>query len=369
MANTEYIAQRTPDGQVVFKPAAQVKQSGASKSSSTSANRTSSHPYMDAYRQSKPRIDVNYQKEVNAAKKNKTSYLAEQAKGRDAYLASEKKLYNAYLKKAAEDNTASINKTNSGYDASARQNYINYMRAQKQLPSQLNALGINGGATESSLIRMNSNYGTNVAANEVARQNALAELEAQYKQNLFDRDVAYRQALQAYDDAYNNRIASYNDTYNNRLAEIASSRREALNNAYLTAMQNDLTYRKEMREQSLANFKDSIMGRYNTVEQYDKLIERLRQSKNPDRATLIAYAKQARTALQKEQQEQSRSGGGYSGGGRSYGGGYSSGYGYGDTAVEEETTTAPRSILSDIADYALANPAKKEKPKRYGATR
>ena len=78
--------------------------------------------------------------------------------------------------------------------ASLRQAYINKMLSEKNLGQQMSALGLNGGATESTLANMLNNYG-NARNNINTTQNKnLANLEGNYSDNL-------SQAMQAYNSA------------------------------------------------------------------------------------------------------------------------------------------------------------------------
>lgn len=70
-----------------------------------------------------------------------------------------------------------------GYDATAKQLYIDKMNREKELPQQLAALGITGGAAESSLIGIGAGYESQLAENERARANALAALGQTALQN------------------------------------------------------------------------------------------------------------------------------------------------------------------------------------------
>lgn len=128
------------------------------------------------------------------------------------YARQQQGIRDAYRAQITADRDAALNASNAEYDNSARQNYINYMQAQKRLPSELNALGINGGASESSLLRLGTNYGSNVASNESARNAALAGIRQQYM----------------------DKLASYDEEWNNKLA-----------NAYLTAAENQLKWNQE----------------------------------------------------------------------------------------------------------------------------
>lgn len=67
---------------------------------------------------------------------------------------------------------------NQSYDDAARQAYINYRTAQRDLPSQLAAAGISGqGASESALVAQNNAYNSAYNQNELARANALQSVE------------------------------------------------------------------------------------------------------------------------------------------------------------------------------------------------
>ena len=209
------------------------------------------------------------------------------------YMDAYNNLANQYREQAKTDianiegrRDADLNKSKAQYDSTAKQNYINYMQAQKKLPSQLNALGIRGGASESSAIRLNTNYGTNVASNEAARNSAADSIRSAYAQQIED----------------------YNKDLNERLAQ-----------AEATARQNQLTFEREQLDKDLERFSGAIEGLYKSKSGYKKLIEQLQNSNDPNKEYKIMLARRAMNML--------GGGGSGSGGGRSYGGGgYSSSY-------------------------------------------
>lgn len=133
------------------------------------------------------------------------------------YAKKQNEIRNAYKKQIESDRTAAINSSNAEYDNTARQNYINYMQAQKRLPSELNAMGIRGGASESSLVRLGTNYGSNVASNEASRNSSIAALRQQYA----------------------DKLASYDEENDNKLMQ-----------AYLTAVENQLKWEQEQKAMS-----------------------------------------------------------------------------------------------------------------------
>ena len=110
--------------------------------------------------------------------------------------------------------------TNTNYDNSARQAYVQYMQRQRALPSQLQALGVNGGATESGLLNLYNNYGSSHAANEQQRN-------ADLTTNQQKRDDAYNSAYQAYLSDLNEQkqqaMANQINEYNNEVTRFSSS--------------------------------------------------------------------------------------------------------------------------------------------------
>ena len=233
------------------------------------------------------------------------------------YLDSYKKLADEYRTQADtdvarinENRDTDLTKSNAGYDNTARQNYINYMQAQKRLPSQLNALGIRGGASESSLLRLGTNYGSNVASNEAARASAADSIRQAYAQQ----------------------IADYNKDLNERLAQ-----------AEATAEQNQINWENEQREKDLQYFSGAIEGLYNNRSDYQKLIQKLQASNDPNKDYKIMLATRAMNNIASS---------GSGGGGRSYGG-YGS-YGSSGTSGSGSPTTSDLVNAAKNAIYSAA---------------
>lgn len=123
----------------------------------------------------------------------------------------------AQLDKTLAQNNAT---TNANYDNSARQAYVDYMRKQRALPSQLQALGVRGGATESGLLNLYNNYGVEHAANEQQRnadltsnQNAREDAwNSAYQAYLSDLNEQKQQAINNQINEYNNEITRFSST-------------------------------------------------------------------------------------------------------------------------------------------------------------
>lgn len=228
----------------------------------------------------------------------------------------------AYKKQLDTDRDNQLAATNAQYDNSARANYLRYMQQRKNIPSELNALGINGGASESSLIRLGTNYGNAVANNEAGRNSDLDALR----------------------QTYINKKAAYDEQMD-----------KELNQMYDTAVQNQMTWEREQLDKDLERFSGAITGLYRTTGEYQDLINQLQKSNDPNKEYKIMLARQAMNALAKELEEQTRSSGGGGGYSRSYGGygGYGSGsYGSGSSVSNADADALTNYVAGNVAGAA-----------------
>lgn len=115
----------------------------------------------------------------------------------------------------------SLNNINKDAESSLRQAYINKMFSQKNLGQQMSALGLSGGATESTLANMANNYGNARSNINTVRNKNISDLEGNYSDNL-------SQAMQAYNSA----VASANL----QRAQQAMSLENALANNQISAL-------------------------------------------------------------------------------------------------------------------------------------
>lgn len=119
---------------------------------------------------------------------------------------------NAALQNANRLNQEQIN---SNYDNSAREYYRLYKTQQKQLPETLSRLGVTGGASESSQLKLLNSYSDNLYKNESAR---------------------------------NNQLAGVNADYNNQIAENSINAANNMANSYLQLAQQQLSYKRQDEE-------------------------------------------------------------------------------------------------------------------------
>lgn len=223
--------------------------------------------------------------------------------------------------------TNDLNKVNKAYDSNAKQYYLQNMQARKNLNSQLASQGINGGASESAMLRMNTAYGQNVAKNEGGRATDTADVRNTYATNL-----------------------------NNYLAEQEANR----SNMYTTMMQNQAQYEEQQKDKELQNFAASITNRFNKKSGYQNLIKQLQASDDPMKEQKIALVQQAMVNWQLA--NKGSGGGGGSRGYSSGGGGSTSSGGSGGTKSTSNGTWFTNSVAkAGNTVNALANILKAKK--------
>lgn len=77
-----------------------------------------------------------------------------------------------------------VDKLNRTAEEANQQAYINYMMSKRDLPQQLSAVGLSGGAAESSYAGLYNSYGNSRAQTEKSRLEGMAELQQTLQNNL-----------------------------------------------------------------------------------------------------------------------------------------------------------------------------------------
>lgn len=185
----------------------------------------------------------------------------------------------------------SKNSTNKSYESNAAQAYINYAKQKNSMNEQLAQRGINGGASESTLARVQNNYAQDVSNNNSSRSAALSELQKAYDTNVANMNSEMEAAI-------------------------------AANNAQMAQMQAQ--YQDTLNQRALEQYQ-ATMGRYTSVKSIDKAIKKL--NKNDPNYTAMKQLLQLRKAELKAASKGSGGGGGGGGSSRSYSSSRSSGGG------------------------------------------
>lgn len=108
------------------------------------------------------------------------------------------RMYAEYANKARSDADTQVTNTNAMSDDQLRQAYIQRMQNQVELDDSLANAGIRGGQTETSNLRLASNYENSRNAINAQRAQAIADIESNYNDNVFNYKQANDQAKQAY---------------------------------------------------------------------------------------------------------------------------------------------------------------------------
>lgn len=105
------------------------------------------------------------------------SYLAQQQKALQQAQAAAEKAAKERTQAAIDTNNAYIPQVNQQTDKQLNEAYISYMKGKKAAPEQLSAMGYTGGATESSLLGMDTNYQGIRGDVESARTQSLDQIQ------------------------------------------------------------------------------------------------------------------------------------------------------------------------------------------------
>lgn len=146
--------------------------------------------------------------------------------------------------RAAYDNSAS--RIRQDAEESLRQAYINKMISQKNMQQQMSAMGLGGGATETSLASLFNNYGNSRNNIETTKANNLSDLDYTLNSNLanvlnnYNTQMANLEGdrlqyqMQLENAAQDRQVAAM-DRYYYLIGKLASSKNP---NAYLSALNN-----------------------------------------------------------------------------------------------------------------------------------
>ena len=141
---------------------------------------------------------------------------------------------------------------NDDANKSLREAYINYMMNKKNLNQGLTAMGLSGGATESSMAKLFNNYGSSrnnintTLADNLAQllneyQNNASQAEQLYNTQFADARNNYMNQMNALEAALNNNIASsYSGGNLSSLASYANAMNSLNNSGAYTPTENTL---------------------------------------------------------------------------------------------------------------------------------
>lgn len=97
----------------------------------------------------------------------------------DSYRGNVEKVQKSAIDSAKAQYEAGKLAVDNSYKDTAKAYYNKYLKEKKALPQNLAALGITGGAAESSMIELGNNYLNNLNQAQIQKNQAIAELEAE----------------------------------------------------------------------------------------------------------------------------------------------------------------------------------------------
>jgi hypothetical protein len=261
----------------------------------------SANPYYDNLQKNGYNDEYNYLK--GADERSAFDYSKSYGINKDKANAYFDSYVDSYKKKVDTAQEGAINAANAQFEAgklnaeniykdAAKMYYNQYLKEKKALPQQLAALGITGGAAESSLIELGNNYLSNLNKAQMQKNQTLAELEAQkagvladanmnkanaendiarlaYEKILGDRDfdMSQRQYLdnawfntKSYDDSRED--VKYDRTWNEKV--YGDSRDDVIYQRGITERTYTDQQLQKVYEQAMS---DASMGNFNTLAQ------------------------------------------------------------------------------------------------------
>jgi len=160
--------------------------------------------------------------------------------------AAERAAQQARINQAIAQNQAYIPQIEQQSDRSLQEAYINYMQAKRSAPQTLSALGYTGGATESTMLGLDTGYQNTRTTLDLAREDALRQIMENEQNIRATGDASLSELAARYYGEYANLAR---DALNYELQQQAISRdlaaqaeADAMNKAKLAAAYGDYSY-------------------------------------------------------------------------------------------------------------------------------
>lgn len=142
-----------------------------------------------------------------------------------------------------------IERVNTAADEAQRQNYITNQMQQRNLGQQLAAVGLNGGAAESTVLALNNQYGANRRQTEADRMGQIGDLQAEW--------AAQRAAAES---QYNDQMAGIAADWASQLAAAKQAQMQRQAAALKTQYSNALGVPKAKEENYAEDLEAARIG-------------------------------------------------------------------------------------------------------------
>ena len=187
---------------------------------------------------------------------------------------------------------------NDAYEKAARENYINSVLQKNQANDYMQAMGYNGGMTETNLAGINANYENNRANAILERDSALREIErlvaeaqasgnsdlAEAANNYYNNYISamQNQAQMNYQIAQDQQAQANADRdYQLQLDQIAWNKQQYNDERADAANQAAEQSKQQIAANDFEAFLNTYQGKYNKQATYEKWIENLKKMDDP----------------------------------------------------------------------------------------
>ena len=176
---------------------------------------------------------------------------------RYAQIAQQQKEANALAIKQGTDRLESQKDSiNQSYDENARQAYIANMKSKKNLPQQLAASGVTGGATETANLNLQTNYENNLNDININRVNAINDIDNAINELKNNGDLsAAEQALATSQSA----LSAYQNLLSSKINYDIAQKENAFNSELSTIGQYSNDYQAEIDRRTAINPNDPLI--------------------------------------------------------------------------------------------------------------
>ena len=224
IANSGIKKTQTPPKQDPIKPK-QDKQQSPTQVSTT--QQTQSNAISDYYDQMRRAYEEEQRRREEAARNAYNSNMSALSNAYNTKANALKSSYDSTLGQLSNAYANSQDKINADNAKALQEAYINKMLSQKNMQQNMTALGLSGGATESSMASLQNAYGNSRNNIQASTNQNLADLQMNYANNQANalqqynaqlaaaQDTKYQYEAQLANDLANAVASSYSDLYKN----------------------------------------------------------------------------------------------------------------------------------------------------------
>ena len=227
IANSGIKKTQTPPKQDPIKPKQDKQQSPTQVSTTQQTQAPAHNAISDYYDQMRRAYEEEQRRREEAARNAYNSNMSALSNAYNTKANALKSSYDSTLGQLSNAYSNSQDKINADNAKALQEAYINKMLSQKNMQQNMTALGLSGGATESSMASLQNAYGNSRNNIQASTNQNLADLQMNYANNQANalqqynaqlaaaQDTKYQYESQLANDLANAVASSYSDLYKN----------------------------------------------------------------------------------------------------------------------------------------------------------